>query len=79
MLCFSFKENSISLCETRAKATENVSAKLSEECLQLFGQDISLDVSYTFLDYTLISDECNSTLLPSALHSGAQRCMTSPS
>lgn len=53
------KENAINLSETRATATKNKSAEVSEELLKLFGDDAALDVSYTLLGYAPCRDRSN--------------------
>lgn len=57
VLCLSLKGNAISLSHTRAEATYNVSEKLSVERLELFAQDVALDIYYWGIDYTPCSDE----------------------
>lgn len=53
----SYTEKAINLSGTCAEATGNDSAELPDECLQLFGHGVALDIYYTFLDYTSCGNE----------------------
>lgn len=57
MLCLSFKRNANNFSETRAEATVNVSAELSEERLRPFGRYFLLHVYFSFLDCTPYSEK----------------------
>lgn len=52
-----YKENAIKLSELRADATENVSTEILKERLRQFRREVVLDIDYTILDYTFLSDE----------------------
>lgn len=58
--------NAIAFSETRAEATVNASAELSEEHMRLSGHDAALEVYETCLYYAPCSDEDNKVIGRSA-------------
>lgn len=56
MLWASFEKDSFNYSETRAETIANLSAEPSEKYLELFGNDIALNIYYTFLDHTPLGD-----------------------
>lgn len=57
MSCLSFKGNATNLLETRPEVTDNKSAELLAEQLELLRHDVASDVYNTFLGFTSCSDE----------------------
>lgn len=56
---FSSFGSASNLSKTSAETSKIVSAELLEEPSRLFEHDVSLDVNYTFLEYTMCSGKSN--------------------